>query len=88
MIQVTPLRVETIKSENEFTLFALKANYKADYLDLKFLFSRNCVVYPFSLLVNQKTYLLANHTEENVTSKLNFTISNFFFTISNFYHKL
>lgn len=54
MIEVTSLRVETIKSENEFTSFALKENYEADYLDHKFLFSRNCVINFFSLLTKQK----------------------------------
>lgn len=78
MLEVTSLRVEMTKSGNEFTLFALKENYEAEYLELKFLCSRNCVVNPFSLLAKQKSYLLANHVEENASSKLHLTISHFY----------
>lgn len=59
-----------IKSENDFTLFALKENYEAEYLDLKFLCSRNRAINPFSLLAKQKSCLLVHHVEENASSKL------------------
>lgn len=71
------LRVETITSENRFTLLILKENYEAGHLGLKFLHSRYCFVNPFSLLAKQKICLLGNHMED-VSSKIAFDFSNFF----------
>lgn len=69
--------METITSENGFTLLILKENYEAGHSSLKFLHSRYCVVNPFSLLAKQKTCLLGNHMED-VSSKTAFDFSNFF----------